>query len=205
LDQNIRKPVIDFTGYLTERTAHFTGREWVFQAINDWLADPDGSRYFLLTGEPGSGKTAIASRLVQFSNGVATPPAELSHLTHGFLSAVHFCSARDSRWTNPYVFAESLAVQLAERYPVYAKALVEKSGDRQVHIEVQQYLGQGKAIGVMINHLDISGVSPEDAFNRIVREPLEVLFRSGFDQQVVILIDGLDEALSYSGIVNIIS
>jgi hypothetical protein len=50
MDQS--KRAIDFTNYITERTINFTGREWVFQPVNDWLADPGGSRFFLLTGEP---------------------------------------------------------------------------------------------------------------------------------------------------------
>src|SRR5690242_18849063 len=119
----MRKPVIDFTSYITEQTVHFIGREWVFQAINDWLADPNGPRFFLLTGEPGSGKTAIASRLVQFSQGIISSPDRSSQLAPHFLSAVHFCSVRDQYWCDPSIFAQSLAMQLAERYPAYAKAL----------------------------------------------------------------------------------
>ncbi len=200
-----RKPVIDFTSYITDRTTDFTGRAWVFQAVNDWLAKPDGSRYFLLTGEPGSGKTAIASRLSQFSQGLVPPPAGTSHLTPHFLSTVHFCSARDGRWINPYTFTESLALQLAEHYPAYAKALAEKSGDGQIHIEVQQHIGQGQGTGIVIHRLDVSGGAVEDVFNRVVREPLEALIQSEFDQQIVILVDALDEALSYSGSTSIVS
>src|SRR5438552_2036040 len=124
MEQNESKPVIDFSDYITERTINFTSREWVFQAINDWLADPDGSHFFLLRGEPGSGKTAISARLSQFAEGTVSPPDGLAHLNPNFLSAFHFCSARDNRWISPRVFAESLAMQLAKRYTVYAKALV---------------------------------------------------------------------------------
>lgn len=203
--QSATKPVIDFSSYIAERTSDFTGREWVFQAINDWLAKPDGSRYFLLTGEPGSGKTVIASRLSQFSQGGVSPPAGLSHLTPDFLSALHFCSARDFRWINPYTFTESLAMQLAEHYPAYAQALIEKSGDRQIRIEVQQHIGQGQGTGIVIHRLDVRGGTVEDAFNRAVREPLEALYQSEFDQQIVILVDALDEALNYSGGKSIVS
>ncbi|MBD2534678.1 hypothetical protein H6G97_36470 [Nostoc flagelliforme FACHB-838] len=53
------KSEINFTEYAGERTPNFTGRAWVFQKIYDWLSNSNGSRYFLLTGEPGSGETAI--------------------------------------------------------------------------------------------------------------------------------------------------
>lgn len=203
--QSATKPVIDFSSYIAERTIDFTGREWVFQRINEWLAYPGGSRYFLLTGEPGSGKTAIASRLSQFSRSSVPSPAGAKRLTPGFISALHFCSARDSRWINPYTFTESLAMQLAEHYPVFAQALVEKSGDRQIRIEVQQHIGQGQGTGIVIHRLDIRGGAVEDAFNRAVREPLEALYQSEFDQQIVILVDALDEALNYGGDKSIVS
>ncbi len=205
MGQRITNLVIDFTSYIEERTAHFTGCEWLFQAINDWLVRPEEARFFLLSREPGSGKTAIANRLCQFSQRTVPPPDGLTHLTPGFINAMHLCSARDSRCINPRVFAELLAMQLAEHYPGYAKALVEKSGDQQIRIARQQYIGQGQGIGVMSNWLDVSGAAPEEAFNRVVREPHEALFRKGFEQQITILLDALDEALGYSGSANIIS
>lgn len=201
---NIEK-VIDFTKHISDRTQDFTGREWVFKTINDWLAKSGGSHFFIFTGEPGSGKTAIASRLYQFSRGEVHPPYGLSYIQPGFLSAVHFCYARDRRWINPKIFAESLALQLAKRYPVFSEALVERSGDRNVHIEVDQKVNEaGQVIGVNINSIDLSGLSPEDAFIRIVREPLEALFHEESAKQVVILVDALDEALTYTGDVNIV-
>jgi len=198
---------IDFSIYIDYRTRDFTGREWVFKAIDNWLAASRGLHFFLLTGEPSSGKTAIAARLTQFSQGTVSPPEHLSQLVPAFLSAVHFCSARDRRWINPHVFAESLALQLAARYPAYAQALAEKSGDRHVRIEVEQRIHDvvgGQVIGVLIKKLDLSGVAPEDAFIRVVREPLEALFQAGFGQSVIILVDGLDEALTYSGDIGIV-
>src|SRR5437867_416210 len=95
--------LIDFTTYVIEHTRDFTGREWVFQEVNDWLAKHGAARSFLLTGEPGSGKTGIVSRLVQFAQ-KQVPPGNLPSLSPNFLSATHFCSARDSRWISPHTF-----------------------------------------------------------------------------------------------------
>jgi thioredoxin-like negative regulator of GroEL len=196
--QNERERALDFTSYIIERTTNFTGREWVFQAINDWLADPDGARSFLLKGEPGSGKTAISARLSQFSQGLSSPNG-LPHLTQGYLSAIHFCSARDTTWIDPLAFAGSLATQLANRYPAYLKILEDLHQEKHIEIDVKQTVQEvinGQMIGVLIN---VSGPSPESAFNRVVREPLKALLDGGVTDQVVILVDALDEALSYSG------
>jgi tetratricopeptide (TPR) repeat protein len=206
LDQDYEKPIIDFTSYMAERTTNFVGRRWVFEVINGWLAQPE-SRIFLLTGEPGSGKTALASRLHQFAQGDSLPPDGLGYFSQNFLSAIHFCSAQDSRWISPHVFTESIAHQLAQRYPAYAQALVEKHRGKNQYalIDIDQHVGSGQATGVVIKHLSIGWTSPEETFNMLIREPLEAIFRHGFDQQIVILVDALDEALQYSGNVNIVS
>ena len=86
---------------------NFTGREWLFRRIDDWLTRPK-ERYFLLTGEPGSGQTTLVFRLCQFARGEATPPPDCLALGRGFLSAAHFCSARDRRSLSPPTLAESL-------------------------------------------------------------------------------------------------
>jgi hypothetical protein len=103
---------------------HFTGRDWVFQAIDRWLADPHGKRVFSLTGGPGSGKTAIATRLVQISNG-DTPPPAVSHIGRGFLSALHFCQVGNDTLIDPLRFVEALSTALAQRFPLFAEALTQ--------------------------------------------------------------------------------
>jgi len=71
---------IDFSDYIADRTKDYTGREWVFAEIDAWLADPDAPQAFLLTGGAGVGKSAIASRLAQFSTGTASPPQTCGNL-----------------------------------------------------------------------------------------------------------------------------
>ena len=53
--------IFDFDNYISGHSGNFTGRTWAIQDINDWLAKPDASRYFLLTDLPCSGKSTIAS------------------------------------------------------------------------------------------------------------------------------------------------
>jgi hypothetical protein len=68
----------DFSLDISERSIDFIGREWVFRRLNAWLDSP-GPRVFLLAGDPGSGKTALATRLLLMSRGEA-PAHDYSHL-----------------------------------------------------------------------------------------------------------------------------
>ncbi|WBQ07071.1 ATP-binding protein [Kribbella sp. CA-293567] len=185
---------IDYTDYLAERTRGFVGRDWVFGELADWLADPDGPRCFLLTGEPGAGKTSVSAQLARFSSGAA--PAPMPSLGPGFLSAIHFCSFRDRRWINPQVFTESLTGQLAARHPAFARAVLRSVAPT---VEIRQHVEQnwGRLVGAEIGTLIVTA-STEDLFGRLVREPLEAL-----GEPVVILVDALDESLGYTGEVTI--
>ena len=186
---------IDFSNYIADRTLNFTGRGWVFEKIQEWLADPKGDRFFLLTGEPGSGKTAIAARLTQFAQGAETYPG----LGGGFLHAVHFCSARDSVWTDPKEFARSLALQLAQSIPEFALALKD-IGEKTTNINVDLTVGtaQNSDIkGVVVQNLTISGLTGQEAFTQVIVNPLRQVRAEGFSQPVTILVDSLDEALAH--------
>jgi hypothetical protein len=189
------EPVIDFSGYVAERTEGFGGRDWIILAIDEWLADPAGGPIFLLTGEPGAGKSALAGQLALISDGAVPAPDGAGSLRAGFLAAVHFCSARDLRWITPSVFAKSLARQLSERYASYALALLQDTAPR---INVKQEVGQnwGRMVAVQINTLEVNAGHHEDLFDRIVRAPLEALARDQLTAPVTILVDALDESLA---------
>jgi hypothetical protein len=204
-EEGLKRVMIDFTHYIAEHTGGFTGRTWVFQAIHTWLTRLDGSRYFLLTGEPGCGKTALAARLSQFSRGEAVPPEGCAGFTHGFLSALHFCSARDSFMVDSHTFVCSLAQQLRAKYPAEYAAPVKDVADRPSNVSGQAYVvtahDGSKVAGMYVEHLHVetlvlSGLTPQEAFNQRIRNPLENLYNSGFDKPITILVDSLDETLS---------
>src|SRR5262252_7010256 len=89
--------LFDFSAYIADRTKDFTGRDWAFKEIDEWLTDPDGGAFFLISGAPGCGKSAIAARFVQTCPQVA---------------AFHFCLTRNAPTVDPVMFVRSLSNQL---------------------------------------------------------------------------------------------
>src|SRR6187431_2474582 len=79
-----------FAELIATRTAEFSGRGWVFEAVDDWLANPNSEPFFLLTGGPGTGKSAIAARIAQMSAGTV-PITSFRRVAPGFLAYAHFC------------------------------------------------------------------------------------------------------------------
>lgn len=172
---------LDFSAYIADRTRDFVGREWVFAEIDRWLVDPDTPCYFIITGEPGIGKTAIAGRLTQIRN----------------LDAYHFCIARQADTIDPLDFARALSHQLIA-IDEFAISLLEEQGV-QVDARVNVRHNYGQAIAVNIERLVGMAHQATTVFNRIVINPLKLLYTDGFDRQLVILVDALDEAAQLRG------
>ena len=59
----IRKEIYDFSNFIQDRTLGFTGRNWLFDKIQNFIGKHASGFYFVI-GEPGIGKSAIASQLV---------------------------------------------------------------------------------------------------------------------------------------------
>ncbi len=86
----------------------FTGRKWVFDEIDQWLAKPKTSRIFGITGLAGTGKSAIAAYLCATREGVA---------------AFHICRYGDKDKADPRRCVASIAYQLSKQLPAYQQQL----------------------------------------------------------------------------------
>jgi WD40 repeat protein len=191
---------LDTTELVTERTQGFTGREWVFQAIDEWLADPQGARAFLLTGGPGTGKTAIAAQLVRMAEG-EVPADPYPHLGAGSIQFFQFCQAFHNDTLDPLRFTKHLSLHLAGAYPPFAEALTE-AGARDPGIHVVQEVGTAEralVVGTIIQELHIGNLSARVAFDRVVAGPLKQIPQADPPGAILILLDALDEALTYPG------
>jgi len=196
---DLSRPAIDFDALIADRAQGFSGRGWVLEAVGRWLATPQDSRIFLLTGDPGTGKTAVAARIVQLHRGdpaAGTVPG----LPAGVLSAYHFCQVSRTDTVSPLDFVTSLAHSLANRYPEYRKFL-ENQGSTQYRIEpVVNVHGDvapgGTAIGGQFNvMIEVRSGDAGPLFDQLLRRPLGALYAAGNRDPVTILVDSLDEAL----------
>jgi len=90
-----------FQTLIEDKTKSFVGREYVFQAIADFLGNyPKG--YFIIEGDPGIGKSAILAEYVQRNNCIAY----FNYISSGNTSEEQFlesvCQQIISRYNLPY-------------------------------------------------------------------------------------------------------
>jgi WD40 repeat protein/tRNA A-37 threonylcarbamoyl transferase component Bud32 len=102
----------DFTPFLVEKLKGFTGREWVFQEIEEWRVRGSPPA-FLLVGEPGLGKSAIVAALIHRNPG-------------GHILAYHCCRADTPVTLEPAGFVRSLVAMLSAQLDEYA-GMLERS------------------------------------------------------------------------------
>ena len=99
----------DFTPFLVAKLRGFTGREWLFQEIEEWRLK-GSSPAFLIVGEPGVGKSAILAALIH-----RNPRRQVL--------AYHCCKADTPSTLEPAGFVRSLASMFSTRLENYAAML----------------------------------------------------------------------------------
>ncbi|MFD4668084.1 AAA family ATPase [Lentzea sp. NPDC058450] len=174
-----------------EAQQEFVGREWAFHRVHEWATSD--SPCLVITGSPGAGKSAFAERLNAIAHGKINAPAGCSRLA---LHAAHWCSHHDVESISPVQVIAELADQLAKRIPDYAEALV-RAGHATAPITFSQNIGKADSGAkiYLFKHLTLEEPDPREAWNRAIRRPFQDLEQQGKLSDVVILIDGLDEAV----------
>ena len=99
----------DFGALLNEKRHDFCGREWLFDEIDAWRA-ANSERALLITGDPGTGKTAVVAELVHRNPGEQ-------------IIAYHCCQADTPATLQPGRFVRSIAAMIACKLPRYAARL----------------------------------------------------------------------------------
>jgi hypothetical protein len=196
---------------LIERQAKdFLGRAWLVDEIKV-LLDQVETRYVILTGPPGVGKTALWSHLARShpswlrffiradgNQALRSPDAKTFYLSIGCQLAVRYPEAFEPAQIQ--IVVQQRIGHVAEggrACGVYIEKF-ESSPFRKVAIEVRQQLESlaGDAHGVYIERFvaDLRSFSVEDLAYMALLDPLEVLITSRPDERVIILVDALDES-----------
>ena len=93
---------LSFQEELARHGGSFTGREWLFRQVQDWITLPE-SRCLLLTGDAGIGKSAIAAQMTTRLN----------------VRGVHFCSRSQAESCRFRSWLSALINQLASQFPYH--------------------------------------------------------------------------------------
>ena len=187
---------------IQEKIDQFTGRTWLLPKVLDWYEESQ-ERVLLITGGPGTGKSMILAWLAGHGPPPDDPVAaeELARL-RGQVAAVHFCMAA-SRSNSPLAFGDNTAGQLTRNVKGFSDALLATLPGR-VDIHATQTVGTvqsgGAVTGVYVARLDLGALGDDQGFDLAFTRPLKKLYESGYDRPLVLLVDALDEAETYTGV-----
>lgn len=185
---------------------HFTGRIWLLPHLLTWLEQTE-ERMFILTGEPGTGKSMIVAWLA----GAGPVPEDVEarkelEQIRSLIKAVHFCVAASGS-VSPTNFTENVVNQLTHNVPGFSDALAGILEDR-VRISTVQQIGKmepgSRVTGVHIERLELGGLGEELSFEQALHRPLWKLCANGYTQPILLLVDALDEAAMYTGTIDLI-
>ena len=161
---------LDFGVDLSRMTKDFTGRQWLFDEFNSWVNNSSG-KVFMITGDPGIGKSAIMAQLAS---------------KHPQVMAFHFCISSLADSLNPDVFVKSIAAQLATQIKEYHESI------KQINFEQLTRLDSGtlfrrliadplksielnEQVVILIDALDESWTDTNNNIVRVLHERIEDL------------------------------
>ena len=164
--KEILKPT-SFDAAIIKSVEGFFGRQWLFDATNDWFKTDN--RLFWLKGTPGIGKSSFAAKLVHSGNSSIVGFFKCDF--QGLKSAEESASE----------CIRTLAYQLASRLPDYRIKLLRGQQLEQLALEIKNLQNQERK-------------TPDDLFTYLITEPLNRSEKIAEASRLALVIDALDEA-----------
>lgn len=190
----------DLPKTIAENIEYFAGRTWLLPTLLEWFGE-SSQRMFILTGGPGTGKSMIMAWLA--GHGPTPPdPTAANQLAciRRVVKASHFCIA-DSGNTAPRAIAQNIAQQLRSipAFDEALKAVLTEESQIAITQQVSTVQAGAEVTGIKAGTLNLAGLRDEFSFDLVLRRPLQKLAKLGYQEPIVLLVDALDEALTYSG------
>ncbi|GEM_PF-531769 len=139
-EKKIRDNILDQTRIIEDKTQEFVGRQFVFDAINKFI-ETNSRGYFIVRGDPGIGKSALAAQLVKTK------------------ACVHHFNIRAEGISKASNFMTNICAQLIAAYDLDYKTLppdtTQDSGFLSKLLgEISDKLGSDKKLIMVVDALD---------------------------------------------------
>ncbi|HEY2291407.1 MAG TPA: CHAT domain-containing protein [Thermoanaerobaculia bacterium] len=145
ISPEIRAGIIDDSRFVTEKTAGFVGRQWLFDSIHRFTREkPRG--YFILRGDPGIGKSAFLAQMVKRDG----YPHHFNIRAEGIRSPERFLANICSQIIATYGLEHTFLPPEATRDSRFLSSLFEKVSAR---------LGPGGRALILVDALDEADAS----------------------------------------------
>jgi tetratricopeptide (TPR) repeat protein len=162
-----------FEGRFARHLDGFTGREWVFDAYENWLDHQPSSRVFWIKAGPGFGKTALA--------------VQMANRHRAAIVGTWFCDHQSIELRDPLRALQTIAYQLALRWDDYRVRLLPRLG----------LYADSSPERIEEARKELAKKSLQDLFSFLISEPMAGLIWR--EHKLVILVDALDEAAEADG------
>jgi hypothetical protein len=186
---------------VADNIGRFAGRAWLLPELSRWWRDGN-ERCFLLMGGPGTGKSMIVAWIAGF--GPAPELAEDAKARDELgraIKAAYFCQASNSA-RGPKAFAQLISRRLNDSIPQFAAAWAATHADKVNlvgHATAENVDAGAEMTGLRTGDLYLGSQPESTSFAEGFVAPLRELFEQGYDEEILILVDALDEEAAISG------
>ncbi len=159
----------DFSSYLAYKREGFVGREWFFSELDNIFETDRETAGVLITGDPGSGKSALMSQLI------CSPYS--SFLIHQNIIGYHLCEYSEKGKRDGARFVRNLVDQIAARLPGYSEHVIKNELIRR---ELQDTLCEQDTTGCFFSSIlgPLKKLKPPGGLRYIVIDALDECFEN---------------------------
>ncbi len=165
----------DFSSTLAYKREGFVGRKWFFSELDSIFETDRATAGVLITGDPGSGKSALMSQLICSSYS--------SLLIHHNVIGYHLCEYSEKGKRDGARFVRSLVDQIAARMPGYSDYVIKNELIRR---ELQGTLCEQDITACFFTSIlgPLRKLKPPDGLRYIVIDALDECFENNKTSEI---------------------